>query len=188
MERLYTTNRLLLRTLDDSAAPMVLPFYQQNQTIFEPWEPTKPTRFYTLNYQASLLAAERNMASRSQSIRYFIFERTNPHEIVGTVNFYHMMRSPECSCKLGYKLAATAQHKGYAYEAISFLLPRIMKYYNLHRVEADIMPENDASIVLIKKLKFCYEGLLRLSCEIQGVRRDHCCFSFLSNQLPLDEG
>lgn len=185
MERFYTTSHLILRTLDESAAPMVLLFYQENKDYFEPWEPAKPTRFYTLNYQVTLLAAERNMKSRSQSIRYFLYEHNNPHEIIGCINFYHIIRSPECSCKLGYKLAATAQHKGYAYEAISFLLPLIMNYYSLYRVEADIMPTNEASIALIKRLKFSYEGLSQQFCEIQGQRRDHYRFAFLSEHLPL---
>jgi ribosomal-protein-alanine N-acetyltransferase len=185
MERLYITTHLIIRTLDEVAAPMVLFFYQNNQAIFEPWEPIKPNKFYTLNYQSSLLAAERNMKSRSQSIRYFLFEDNNPHEIIGSINFYHIMRFPECSCKLGYKLAATAQHKGYAYEAITFLLPRIMNYYNLHRIEADIMPANKASISLIKRLNFSYEGVSRLSCEIKGNRHDHYRYAFLSNQLPI---
>lgn len=183
MEHFYTTKHLILRVLDESAAPMVLIFYQNNQSIFEPWEPTKPPRFYTLSYQASLLAAERNMKSRSQSIRYFLFETDNPHEIIGCVNFYHILRFPECSCKLGYKLAATAQHKGYAYEAISFLLPLIMEQYNLHRMEADIMPSNEASIALIKRLRFHYEGLSHQYCEIQGERRDHYRFSYLPEQI-----
>lgn len=186
MEAIYFTSRLQLKLLDESAAPMVLFFNEKNQTIFEPWEPAKPKNFYTMNYQVSLLVAERNLKTHSQSIRYFLFLRENPNEIIGTVNFYHIMRPPECSCKLGYKLAATAQHKGYAYEAISFLLPLVMRQYGLYRVEANIMPSNEPSIALIKRLNFNFEGINHESCEIQGQRRDHYRFSYLRKQHTLD--
>ncbi|MDD5934926.1 MAG: GNAT family protein [Clostridiales bacterium] len=185
MEQLYMTKRLILKHLDETSAPYVLSFYQENQKLFEPWEPAHPARFYTLNYQMTLLAAERNLASRSQAIRYFLFEKQNPNKIIGTVNFYHMLRSPNSSCKLGYKLASGVWHQGYAYEAISFLLPIVFHSYRLHRIEAEVMPTNQRSIRLIKRLGFTYEGIARQSCEINGCFEDHCRFSLLKSECLL---
>ncbi len=182
MEQLYVTKRLVIKHLDETSAPNVLSFYQENQKLFEPWEPIHATQFYTLNYQKSLLIAERNLAARSQSIRYFVFEKENLNSIIGSINFYHILRSPNCSCKLGYKLAATAWHKGYAFEAISFLLPIIFRSYNLHRIEAEIMPNNQRSIELMKRLNFTYEGIARECCEINGSYENHCRYSLLKNE------
>ncbi len=182
MENMYITERLVIKLLDETSAPNVLSFYQENQKLFEPWEPTHAAQFYTLNYQKSLLIAERNLAARSQSIRYFVFEKQNLSTIIGSIHFYHLMRYPNCSCKLGYKLAATAWHKGYAFEAISCLLPIMFRTYHLHRIEAEVMPNNHRSIELMKRLNFTYEGITRQSCEINGRFEDHCRYSLLETE------
>lgn len=181
MDRFYTTKRLLLRYVDQSYAEQVLSFYIANKHVLEPWEPTRPANFYTLNYQATLLIAERNLASRHQAIRYFLFEKEKPDLIIGTVNFFQITPFPEKSCKLGYKLASNAWHKGYAYEAISYLLPLIFQSYHLNRIEADIMPTNQRSMKLIERLNFSYEGLARKYCAIQGNLQDHQRYSLLSS-------
>ena len=180
MDRFYTTKRLLLRIVDQTYTEQVLSFYVMNKHSLEPWEPTRPANFYTMNYQASLLTAERNLASRHQAVRYFLFEKEKPDHIIGTVNFFQVTRFPEHCCKLGYKLAANACHKGYAYEAISYLLPLVFQSYQLNRIEADIMPTNYPSIQLIERLNFTKEGLTRKYCEIQGKLQDHLRYSLLS--------
>lgn len=180
MERFYSTKRLYLRNLDESAAAYVLTFYDENRQLFEPWEPLHPSRFYTMNYQTSLLSAERNLTRRSQAIRYYMFEKEHSDKIIGSINFYHIMRSPDWSCKLGYKLAAAAWHKGYAYEAISYLIPKIFQDYNLHRIELDIMPSNSPSLKLAQRLNFTYEGVARKAFEVNGNWQDHYRLALLS--------
>ena len=178
---MLSSDRLLIKQVDESFANAVLQFYSNNKVTFEPWEPAKPLNFYTLNYQRSLLTAEQNLTSQGQAIRYFLFEKTKPDKIIGSINFHHILRAPNNSCKLGYKLAATATHQGYAYEAISFLIPNIMEQFQLQRMEADIMPSNLDSIKLIEKLHFYNEGICRRSCEINGLREDHIRYSLLKS-------
>ena len=180
MERFYTTKRLLLRCVDQNYAQQVLSFYIANKHVLEPWEPTRAINFYTLSYQAASLAAERSLASRHQAIRYYLFEREHPEVIIGTVNFFQITHIPGGHCKLGYKLASHAWHKGYAYEAISYLIPLVFHYFSINRIEADIMPGNERSIQLIKRLNFSYEGISRNYCEIEGVLQDHQRYSLLS--------
>jgi len=44
---------------------------------------------------------------------------------------------------------------------------------DLHRVEANVQPENHASIRLLKRLRFRKEGLTRKYLKIDGHWRDH---------------
>lgn len=184
MDSIYYTKHLILRILDPSFAPSVLNFYQLNRIHFEPWEPLRPPNFYTTSYHRCLLTAEHNLLRNRQAIRYFLFEKENTHKIIGSVNFYHIERSPENTCKLGYKLSTPAGHKGYATEAVSFLIPRIFTDFNLHRMEADIMATNLPSIRLIEKLNFTLEGITREGFEVCGKREDHLRYALLKSELP----
>ena len=51
----------------------------------------------------------------------------------------------------------------------------------LHRVLARVMPENTASIRLLKSLLFEEEGLERESIRIQNVWQDHLRFSLVNH-------
>ena len=183
MDSLYYTNHLVLKILDPSWAPSVLNFYLINRTHFEPREPQRPSNFYTSNYQRSLLTAEQQLLLNSQGVRYYLFEKSNTHKIIGSVNFYHIQKSPDNTCKLGYKLSSSMLHKGYAQEAISFLVPRIFHEYNLYRIEADIMRNNLPSIRLIERLNFHLEGISRGGYEVCGQREDHLRYSLLYTEI-----
>lgn len=181
MRLIYQTERLTIQLLNEDSASLVLEFYQRNKEIFEPWEPLCPKEFYTLAYQEAALKAEFQLFLRANSIRYYIFERTNDHRIVGTLSFYHILYSPYNSCKLGYRLDKDNHGKGYAFEAISYLLPLLFKEQKLHRIEAEIMENNVPSLKLINRLGFTFEGFTREGCEIFGTPTDFLRYSLLSH-------
>lgn len=186
MQYSYTTDRLIIKTLNESYAPAVLSFYFDNRAIFEPWEPRHSDNYYTYNYQRALLTAENNLFRQRGSARFFVFLKEAPSVIIGTINFYQVLHSPENSCKLGYKFAAAYQHHGYAYEAISAIIPIIMKEFQLSRIEANIMPINAPSLALIERLGFTYEGIAFNCCEIMGEQKTHLRYSILCDGTVAD--
>ena len=54
---------------------------------------------------------------------------------------------------------------------------------NLHRVEICIRPENHASLRVVEKLGFRYEGLRRRYIHIDGDWRDHFAFALLADEV-----
>ncbi len=180
----YITDRLILQVLDEMAAPLVLQFYQTNKDAFDQWEPKRPDTFYTTRYQRSVLQAEKKLFFSSSSVRYYLFEKTSPDKIIGSICFYQILNSPYCSCNLGYKIDASHQHKGYALEALKTLIPEVFHTLRLYRIQADIMPTNSASIRLITRLGFTQEGLMRGSYEICGTRTDHIRYALLADDHP----
>lgn len=180
----YDTKRLSLKLLNESHAPLVLEFYQKNKAYFNPYEPLQPSGFYTIAYQEAALRADNLLFLRASSLRYYLFEKNNDNHIIGTVCFYHIYHHPYATCKLGYRLDKRFQKKGYAYEALCYLIPIIFNEQKIDRLEADILPRNAASIHFITKLGFTNEGIVRSSCEIAGKREDHLRFSLLSTD-PL---
>lgn len=179
MQFKYFTDRLILMTSDISLAPLVLDYLTRNRSDFELWERKLTDNCYTLQYQELALAAEQKLFLRSSGVRYYMFLKEQPDFIIGNVSFAYLTEDDGHRCSIGYKADIDFRMQGYTYEAASFLLPLIHDSYNVKRIEADILAENTASIGLIKKLGFEYEGIARHAHEVAGCERDHLRYSYI---------
>jgi len=180
MHKKYESDRLILKILGKEAAPMVLSFYLENREHLEAWEPERGKNFYTLAYHKATLAAEYNQMLDGRRIRFWLFLKDNPNEIIGSVSFQNFLGEPYKSCVIGYKIGSRFLRQGYAYEAVKKCLSIIFDEYHMHRVEAYIMPENIPSLRLAEKLCFNYEGLSYSFAKINGKWRDHIRFSIIN--------
>src|SRR5690554_4314817 len=93
MNTSYTTNRLILRLLETKDTAKVLSFYNRNRNHFEPWEQKRSPNFYTYNYQCTSLAIEKELINTKKLLRFWIFHKENPDLIIGTVNFYNIIKN-----------------------------------------------------------------------------------------------
>ena len=181
MDFKYESERLILKVVYPSMAPAVLHFLHSNRDIFEQYESTAPDNFYTISYIMQLLSGEYKLALKGAHIRYWVFLKDNPNKIIGTVAFHNIRRDVYQSFELGYKFDRNHHHKGYAYEAISFLCEKAFSQMGFHRIEALVMRENTASIKLLENIGFEMEGISRSCTRIQGVWRDHLRFSLVKS-------
>jgi len=175
----YETERLHLLICNEDYAAALLTFMIENREFFAPYEPRREAAFYTEEFQAQVLRAEFQAMLRHTYIRYYLFLKEDPTHIIGTVSFSNISRTEDKSCRVGYKLDQNHTGKGYATEALSFLLPQVHNDLHIHRMEADILLENAPSLRLIERLGFSYEGVARSSHEIAGVWRDHLRYSYI---------
>lgn len=180
MIKSYETERLYLKVLGREAAPMVLAFYIDNMNHFEPWEPTRSFNFYTLPYHKASLTAEHNQTLEGKLIRYWVFLKDNPSELIGSICFQNFLKEPYLSCILGYKFSHRYLHQGYAYEGIKKGIDIVFNEYRTHRIEAHIMQDNKPSLSLIEKLAFQYEGVSCSYARINGVWTDHMRYSLIN--------
>lgn len=178
----HETDRLILKILNKDAAPLVLSFYSDNKELFEPWEPKRAANFYTLSYQKASLSAEYHQMTEGKLLRYWIFLKNNPAEIVGSICFQNFLMGPYKSCSLGYKFSNKFCHKGYAYESIRKGIEIMFEDHQLHRIEAFIMPNNQPSMKLIEKLHFNFEGLSYSYANINGTWSDHRRYALINPQ------
>lgn len=175
-----TTSRLILKILDSTYAPKVLTFYQNNKTLFEPFEPTRPHNFYTLDFQSAFMDYEYKDTVNGKTLRYYIFLKDDPGTIIGSVNFSNIVHGPFSRASIGYKLDKHYHGLGYATEACQAAIKIIFSTYKIHRIEARIAPENIPSIKLIERIGFLYEGIEYKGVEVNGVFRDHYRYSLLA--------
>lgn len=175
----YQTDRLLLKVGNEAMAEAVTAYLIRNREDFSKWETTLTDKCYTTEYQANALTAEQKLFLKGEGVRYYILPKELPDLVIGNVSFAYLKEEDGHRCSIGYKTDMLYRRQGIAYEAITFLLPLIIKEFRLKRIEADILPENRASLGLIEKLGFQYEGIARASHEIAGTDRDHLRYSFL---------
>jgi [ribosomal protein S5]-alanine N-acetyltransferase len=92
---------------------------------------------------------------------------------MGAVNVNEIVRGPAQSAFLGYWIGAPYARQGYMTEALRLALRHAYTTLGLHRVEANIMPINRASIALVKRAGFRREGYSARYLKIAGRWSDH---------------
>ncbi len=179
MNLTYETDRLILKVLKADAAEEVLRFYLDNQELFEKYEPERPDNFYTVSHQRALLICEYNLTIKLSAVRFYVYRKEQPNQIIGTICFRNITRSIYQSCEVGYKFDARYQHQGYAFEALCTGISIMFDDLKLHRIEANVMPANGASRHLLESLGFVLEGTARACALIRGNWEDHLRYSLI---------
>lgn len=180
MQTVYETERLFLEVLTEQYVNEVQRFYEDGKEIFEQYELDRIPNFYTRNYQELLLRCEYKMMERGQALRLWVFEKGNKEKIAGTFSFHNIRYSGYQSCELGYKFAQEYWGKGYARESISKGIEIIFREWGIHRIEALVSMENNASRNLLEYLGFGYEGIRRHAVKLRGEWQDHEVYSLLN--------
>ena len=177
----YETPQLIMRTGNRRDARMVYEFYQRNLREFALYEPIDMTAAKTLVYFERLLEIEFNLFKEGEVFRYYLFTKTNPFRIVGTLSFRELHFAPHTlSAQLGYKIDRDFRRRGYATESIYAGCSALFREEKLHRIEATVLPDNVASFRLLEKLGFVREGLLREKILLNGVWKDHYLYALLN--------
>jgi len=103
----------------------------------------------------------------------FVIYRNEDGLILGNINLFHIILQRMRSACVGYFVGAPFSRQGYATEALQLILHFAFKRVKLHRVEANIQPQNTPSIALVRRAGFIREGFSRRYLKIAGRWRDH---------------
>jgi ribosomal-protein-alanine N-acetyltransferase len=103
----------------------------------------------------------------------FLICRTSDGSIVGRINLSQIFMGPYKGCFLGYELFSGFTGNGYMTEALRLVLGFAFGVRKLHRVEANVQPENAKSIAVLTRSGFSKEGFSRKYLKIGGRWRDH---------------
>lgn len=93
------------------------------------------------------------------------------------VSLNQIFMGPFQNAMLGYWLGVAHTGRGYMTEGLALAVRHAFSDLGLHRVEANIRPENAASLALIRRLGFREEGYSPRYLEIAGVWADHVRFA-----------
>jgi ribosomal-protein-alanine N-acetyltransferase len=104
-------------------------------------------------------------------VSYWILTETD--ELAGVVNINEIVRGSFRSGYLGYYAFAPHHGRGYMTAGIRAAVSRAFRQLGLHRLEANIQPENEKSRRLVQRLGFRLEGFSPRYLKIAGKWRDH---------------
>lgn len=108
-------------------------------------------------------------------------ERLEDNRVIGTCSLFEF--NWQCRrAEIGYVLGSKFWGQGLMNEALHGLLDYGFGELNLHRVEADIDPRNEASEKILQKLGFTKEGLLRERWIVDGEITDTGFYGLLSRE------
>lgn len=99
--------------------------------------------------------------------------------ICGAVNLSQIFRRSFQNAYLGYYLFERFTGKGLMTEAVELVLRYAFRDLKLHRIEANVQPENLPSIAVLKRCGFTHEGFSRKYLKIGGRWRDHERFAII---------
>lgn len=173
------TQRLILKVENEDKAQDVLDFYLRNRNHISPFEPQVSDSFYTLAYQKKMLGYEFQEIMKGNTIRYYLYLKSDPAHLIGSVNLSGIIHGSFCKAVLGYKLDHEMVGYGYASEAVIHLLELAAMDLKLHRIEAHVVPDNKLSINLLERIGFRCEGIEYQSAKIAGKWQDLLRYSII---------
>jgi ribosomal-protein-alanine N-acetyltransferase len=134
------------------------------------WEPIPPDGFDA--YGDDAFDRELKLSDQDSQKRLVICRREDG-VIVGKLSLGDILRGPAQFCHFGYWIAEPFTGKGYMTEAVRLGVKYAFETLDLHRVEANIQPHNEASRRVVAKCGFRNEGFSPRYIKIQGIWADH---------------
>ena len=169
------TTHLLLRPL---AAEDERDFVHLVETSREAWAPWTPAGDPGLDpaerFRREVTRGARGRASGTH-LRLAAFDRTG--ELIGFFALNEIVRGVFQSCYASWQVGVTRMGEGLGTEGVAGLLEVAFAEptdgLGLHRVQANVMPRNAASMRIAEKVGFRREGLAIRYLKIAGAWEDH---------------
>jgi ribosomal-protein-alanine N-acetyltransferase len=156
----------------------------RNAEHLRPWSPspppgTNPAGFAELG--RSIARHRRDWKAGSGYV--FVMQLRVPREpIVGRIALTSVTRGPFQSAQLGYWMDSNHVRRGLMSEAVDATLAFAFDRLGLHRLQAAVMPTNQASRAILQKRGFREEGYAERYLRIAGKWEDHVLYG-----LTLEE-
>ena len=119
---------------------------------------------------------------RQQSRVGFLVTMSDSNDIAGVINVNEVVRGLFQSAYLGYYAVLPYAGRGLMRQGLQRVLRYCFQEMRLHRLEANIQPENERSIALVRALGFSKEGYSPRYLKICGRWRDHERWAILAEQ------
>lgn len=175
----FETQRLYLRVLLPTAAPVALEYLNKNREMIRKWELEYPPEYYTLDYQQGMLERLCEKYDTKDALSLFIFTKENPYIPMGHISLFHVRKNGHCDAELGYKVDEIMQNKGYCTEAIQKVLDIGFTEFELERIEAHVSKDNQASVKVLERNGFSFEGTRRHHAFLRGQWVDHDVYAII---------
>jgi len=155
-----------------------------NETWLSRWEPTHALPWRERHTPAAYRAMRRAVLRRAKEGTSLPFAVRVEGRLAGQVTIDNIVRGAVRMGHLGYWIDHEVAGRGMGSLAVALVCDHAFGAVGLHRVQAEIRPENVPSQRLVERLGFQREGLLRRYLDIDGDWRDHFTYALLAEDAP----
>lgn len=176
------TERLHLSVLRPGHADQVASYLSRNREFHKPFHQSHDDLYFTLQEQKEYLRSDLRRYYEGSMVPFWVSLKESPDQVIGRLSFSYIIRGAMKTCLVGYHLDREKTGCGYMREALRGGCDYMFRVHGLHRIQADVMPENEASRKVVEAVGFEEMGYNRLYMEIDGTYRDHVLYVLLSNR------
>ncbi len=151
-----------------------------NRTWLRPWEATSPDGPVSFDMRSGI----RRLLQQYRDGGGIPFVMEYDGEVAGQLNVWGIARGSLSSATIGYWVSESFAGRDITPTAVALATDLCFRELGLHRMEICIRPENKASLRVVEKLGFRYEGLRRRFIHIAGDWRDHYAFALVREDVP----
>lgn len=144
------TERLCLRRFQEGDIHNCLPLLSHEADCYRDC-----SRYFTEKDSAYY---ERVQLFLEREMQYAVILKSTD-ALIGTLNVFEDRARAVDALEIGYSIAHEFQRNGYATEMLAAMLALLQDTLQVELVSAGVLPDNEASIALLKKLGFCQEGI-----------------------------
>jgi ribosomal-protein-alanine N-acetyltransferase len=155
-----------------------------NEEWLARWEPSSAQPWAHRHTPSAFRLVRRRVLQRARIGLMLPFTVRVEGRLAGQVTIDNVVRGALRSGNVGYWIDRAVAGRGMASLAVALVCDHAFGPVGLHRVQADIRPENGPSQRLVERLGFQREGLLRRYLDIDGDWRDHYTYALLAEDLP----
>lgn len=155
-----------------------------NEAWLAPWEPTAPVSWQQRHVPEAYRAMRRAATRRARAGTSLPFAVRVEGRLAGQVTVDNIVQGALRSGNLGYWLDSAVAGRGMGSLAVALVCDHAFGPVGLHRLQADIRPENLPSRRLVERLGFRQEAMFRDYLDIDGAWRDHLGFALLAGEAP----
>lgn len=177
----FLGNRVALRGPKLSDAPQLIAMQSESAEFFAPWFPTRAPDDLELAVVRQKILENRRAIKADRDYK-MVFTLGEKGPIVGRVSLSQVFRGIFQNAYLGYYVDVRYKRQGLTQEAVRLALDVAFGPLGLHRVQAAIMPYNDASLALARRVGLRQEGIAEKYLKIDGEWRDHVLFAITAEE------
>lgn len=151
-----------------------------NRSWLRPWEATNPDGPVSFDMRQGI----RRLLQQYRDGGGVPFVMEYDGEVAGQLNVWGIARGSLSTATIGYWVSERFAGRGVTPTSVALATDVCFRELGLHRMEICIRPENTASLRVVEKLGFRYEGLRRRYIHIAGDWRDHYTFALVREDVP----
>ena len=176
--------RVGLRLIRSGDGRVLERLLNDNREWLQQWEATYPGFVRPQPNAFSLKPVIKNLLAAHKAKTGVPFVVTFDDQVVGQLSVSSIIGGSVSSAQMGYWISEHFAGRGIIPIAVALAVDYCLSRLGLHRMEICIRPENVASLRVVEKLGFRYEGMRKNYIHINNQWCDHECFALTREDLP----